>query len=190
LRSAELFFSKDAFLDEKSKGVVKMKEITNKISLTETINIMFPAMKCGLENGFMQTIKFFIYDLVNPVFNDFSPKFFSSESIRLRPNYNKILKLNGYSKGKVYKILDPFNRKDVHEEHMTPNSQFQKKILEYNNSHDFENFIRDNYAIAIITKEENKKLDAGFYKSNRQNLNEAFEIYDKLGIKLKEFKFD
>jgi len=160
-----------------------------KISLTETINTMFPAMKYGLKYGFKQTVKFFIYDLANPIFNDFSPKFFVSENVQQNPKYKDILRLSGYSKGKIYNILNN-NNMNVHEEHMTPNGQFQKILLECNEPGDFEDFIRNNYAIAIITKDENKKLDDGGFKSNRANLEQAFIAYEKMGITIKQFYFN
>jgi len=160
-----------------------------KLSLTETINTMFSAMKYGLKNGFKQTIKFFIYDLANPIFYDFSPKFFVSENVQRNPRYTDILKLSDYLKGKIYKILKNNNMK-VHEEHMTPNGQFQKILLECNEPGDFEDFIRNNYAIAIITKDENRKLDKGGFKSNRANLEQAFIAYEKMGITIKQFYFN
>jgi hypothetical protein len=149
---------------------------------------MFPAMKYALENGINECVKFFIYDLANPLFHDFSPKFFVSDIVQSNLKYKEVLKLSGYSKGKVYNILNNETMK-VHEEHMTPNSIFKEKILEYDNSVDFEDFVRKNYAIAIITKEENNKLDKGGYKSNRANLKEAFFAYEQMGIRLNEIKF-
>jgi len=160
----------------------------NKISLTKAINIMFPAMKYGLENGFKECVKFFIYDLARPLFYDFSPKFFVSDIIQLNLKYQEILQLSEYSKGKIYDILNN-ETMNVHKEHMTPNKAIGNKLLEYDNSSDFEDFIRENYAIAIITKEENKKLDNGGYKSNRSNLKEAFCAYKQMGININEIKF-
>lgn len=160
-----------------------------RISLTETINTMFSAMKYGLKNGFNQTVKFFIYDLANPIFYDFSPKFFISENVQRNPKYKDILKLSSYSKGKIYNILNN-NNMNVHEEHMTPNKQFQNILLECNEPGDFEDFIRNNYAIAIITKDENQKLDKGGFKSNRANLEQAFFAYEKVGITIKQIYFN
>jgi len=167
-----------------------------KISLIEAINTMFPAMKYGLKNGFYgkkngfgETVKFFIYDLANPIFNDFSPKFFVSENVQRNPKYKDISKLPYYTKDKIYKFLNN-NSMIVHEEHMTPNKQFQKVLLECNEPRDFEDFIRNNYAIAIITKDENQKLDKGGFKSNRANLEQAFIAYEKVGITIKQIYFN
>lgn len=160
----------------------------NKISLTKAINIMFPAMKYGLENGFKECVKFFIYDLARPLFYDFSPRFFVSDIVQSNLKYQEILKLSEYSKGKIYDILNNEIMK-AHEEHMTPNKAIGIKLLEYDNSSDFEDFIRENYAIAIITKEENNKLDKSGYKSNRSNLKEAFFAYKQVGINIEEIKF-
>jgi hypothetical protein len=163
-----------------------MKVLSQKLSLTETINTMFSAMKYGLKNGLKQTVKFFIYDLANPLFYDFSPKFFVSKIVKTNPRYHDVLKLSEYSKGNIYNILNNINMK-VHEEHMTPNGQIQKKLLEFNEPSDFENFIRNNYAIAIITKNENQRLDDGGFRTNRANLDEAFGAYEKMGIIVEEF---
>jgi len=157
------------------------KSNNNRISLTDTINIMFLAMKFGLKNGFKQTVKFFIYDLANPIFYDFSPKFYVSKIVKQNKNFKDILKLSDYSKGRVYKLLNNGSM-NVHEEHMTPNSQFQKKLIVCNNPNDFESFIRNNYAIAIITKEENNKLDINGFKINRTSIEDAFIAYKKMGV--------
>jgi len=159
-----------------------------KISLTQTINIMFPAMKYALENGLKQSARFFIYDLANPIFLDFVPKFFVSENIQSSSKYHEMLKLSEYWKKDVYGVFLNDSIK-VHEEHMTPNAQLQKKLLEYSNPKDFEEFLRNNYAIAFITKEENQRLDKGGFKSKRFNLNDAFIAYEKMGISIKEFYF-
>jgi len=163
-----------------------MKDKKN--SLTNTINIMFPAMKYGLENGLKQCTKFFIYDLANPIFYDFSPRFFVSENVKKSSKFQEILKMSEYSKAKVYKTLN-IGLMKVHEEHMTPNGQLQKKLLEFDESKNFELFIRNNYAIAIITKEENQRLDKGGFRSKRTNLEDALIAYRHVGINIYEFKF-
>jgi hypothetical protein len=165
---------------------MKLKEVN--YSFAKTIEIMFPAMKFGLNNGFKQTVKFFIYDLAELRFIDYLPKFFISEKVVKNPRLQEVLIQPGYRKGKIYDILNNDNMK-IHEEHMTPNSRFQNKILEYDDYKKFEEFIRNNYAIAIITKEENKKLDKAGLRSDRSNLKDAFLAYEKVNIELKEINF-
>jgi asparagine N-glycosylation enzyme membrane subunit Stt3 len=165
---------------------MKLKEADR--SFGKTIEIMFPAMKFCLNNGFKQTVKFFIYDLAELSFIDYLPKFFVSEKVSKNPRLEEVLIQSSYKKSKIYNILNNDNMR-IHEEHMTPNSQFQNKILEYDNYKIFEEFIRNNYAIAIITKEENQKLDKAGLKSNRSNLKEAFLAYEKMNIRLREIKF-
>jgi hypothetical protein len=145
-------------------------------------------MKFAKDNGLKQSVTFFIYDLARPIFDDFTPKFYISEEVLKNPKNQEILKLPVYSKQKVYNILNNDTMK-VHEEHMTPNGQLQNNLSLSNNPTDFEDFIRKNYAIAIITKEENTKLDKAKLRSKRANLKEAFDAYDLVGITIKKIEF-
>jgi hypothetical protein len=54
------------------------------------------------------------------------PKYFISEKVSNNSRWGEVLNLPGYRKGIIYDILNNENMK-IHEEHMTPNSQFQKK---------------------------------------------------------------
>jgi hypothetical protein len=166
----------------------KQKQTRNKTSLTKTVNSMFSAMKFAKKIGMEQCTKFFVYDLACPIFDDFTPLFYVSDVVKKNPYFSEVLKLPVYSKGKVYKILNNDTMK-VHEEHMTPNGQLQNMLLKFDKPKDFEDFIRNNYAIAIITKEENAKLDKAKLRSKRANLEEAFAAYKQVGIKIKKINF-
>jgi len=159
------------------------------ISLSETIKIMFPSMRYGLKSRLNQSVRFFVYDLGNPVFSDFTPKFFVSKEVQLNPRYKEILPvLSNYSKYKVYKILNNENM-TVHEDHVVTNAKIKSMLLECKNHEEFKAFVRDNYAIAFITKAENKMLDdAGLNSERGPNLESAIIAYRKAGVVLKKIK--
>ena len=153
------------------------------ITLKETLEKGVPFLKYFQKGKPWGTIKNFVYDLAIAEFSDFRPRFYISKEVKDLENSDQIIPyLNGikhYDKGKIYKIL---NKDIVHEEHIVPNKVFQNKLEELNVI-DFEEFVRNNFAIAIILKDENKKLDRNGYKCKRRDtLNQALKIYKELNI--------
>jgi hypothetical protein len=163
-----------------------MKRTVVERSLEETVSATFWSLKYLLSKGFDWTVKNFFYELTKP-FVDFEPKYFVSTGLVKFTNALDFLTKARYEKSKVYRAFKTLGVA-VHEEHMTPNSQFMKALLACPGPVEFGRFVRENYAVAIVTKEENSSLDKK-YKTDRPDLEAAFRAYEDVGISLVPVSF-